>query len=99
MTTLKNHDLVPEYACRHIRYEERPVLGRNGKPVEGLHQVWLWLDNEEQLNSYTTEAVKEVILALRWQHRGVRQLLRGPPTRIPAVHAAVQRHGHRAHAL
>ena len=65
MTTLKNHDLVPEYAYRNIRYEERPVLGRNGKPVDGLHQVWLCLDNEEQLNSYTTEAVKEVILALR----------------------------------
>ncbi|HET9992612.1 MAG TPA: enoyl-CoA hydratase-related protein, partial [Kofleriaceae bacterium] len=65
MTTIKNHDLVPEHAFRNIRYEERPVLGRNGKPVEGLHQVWLCLDNEEQLNSYTTEAVKEVILALR----------------------------------
>ena len=65
MTTLKNHDLVPEQTFRNIRYEERPVLGRNGKPVDGLHQVWLCLDNEEQLNSYTTEAVKEVILGLR----------------------------------
>ena len=27
--------------------------------------MWIWLDNEPQLNSYTTEAVKEVILAFR----------------------------------
>lgn len=65
MTSLKNHDLIPEHEYRHIRYEERPVLDRNGKPVDGLHQVWLSLDNEEQLNSYTTAAVKDVILGLR----------------------------------
>ena len=38
---------------------------RAGKPVDGLHQVWIWLDNERQLNSYTTAMVKEVILAFR----------------------------------
>ena len=65
MTEMKNHELVPELPFRHIRYEQRPVLGRDGRPVEGLHQVWIWLDNEAQLNSYTTEAVKEVILAFR----------------------------------
>ena len=65
MTDLKNHDLIPEHEYRHIRYEERPVLDRNGKAVDGLHQVWLSLDNEEQLNSYTTAAVKDVILGLR----------------------------------
>ena len=37
---------------------------RDGKPVDGLHQVWISLDNEAQLNSYTTAAVKDVILAL-----------------------------------
>jgi len=62
---LKNHELDPDYRFRSIRYEERPVAGRDGAPVEGLHQVWIWLDNEKQLNSYTTEAVKEVILAFR----------------------------------
>ena len=62
---LKSHDLVPHGAPSHIRYEERPVLGRDGVPVAGLHQVWLTLDNEAQLNSYTTAAVKEVILGLR----------------------------------
>ena len=65
MTPLKNHDLVPDLLFRHIRYEARPVLGRDGAPVAGFHQVWISLDNPAQLNSYTTEAVKEVILAFR----------------------------------
>ncbi len=62
---LLNHDLVPDQPFGHIRYEERPVLGRDGKPVEDLHNIWIFLDNEKQLNSYTTSAVKEVILGLR----------------------------------
>jgi len=62
---LKNHELDPDFRFTAIRYEQRPVLGRDGVAVEGLHQTWIWLDNEKQLNSYTTEAVKEVILAFR----------------------------------
>ena len=62
---LKNHDLVPDYRFEAIRYEERPVHDSAGAVVDGLHQVWIWLDNEAQLNSYTTRAVKDVILALR----------------------------------
>lgn len=64
-TPLHSHDLVPGYELRHVRYETRPVLDERGAPVEGLHQVWIALDNERQLNSYTTAAVKEVILAFR----------------------------------
>ena len=60
-----NHELVPDYTFRHIRYTERPILQRDGAPAPGLHQVWIALDNEKQLNSYTTDAVKEVILAFR----------------------------------
>jgi 6-oxo-cyclohex-1-ene-carbonyl-CoA hydrolase len=62
---LANHELVPGYEFRHIRYDERPVRDRQGKPVEGLHQIRISLDNEKQLNSYTTEALKELILAFR----------------------------------
>ncbi len=62
---MKSHELDPEFRFRSIRYEERPVLGRDGTPVAGLHQTWIWLDNEKQLNSYTTDAVKEIILAFR----------------------------------
>ncbi len=65
MTELKNHDLVPDHAFTAIRYEERPVRGRKGEVIDGLHQVWIWLDNEAQLNSYTTQAVKDIILAFR----------------------------------
>ncbi len=60
MTELHNHELLPGYEFRHIRYENKPIPG-----VEGLHQVWISLDNEKQFNSYTTAAVKDVILAFR----------------------------------
>ncbi|MEE9561940.1 MAG: 6-oxocyclohex-1-ene-1-carbonyl-CoA hydratase [Thermoanaerobaculia bacterium] len=46
-------------------YEHRPVVDRSGEPVEGLHNVWITLDNPKELNSYTTDTVKEVILAFR----------------------------------
>ncbi len=62
---LKNHELASDLEFRHIRYETRRVLDKAGQEVEGLHQVWISLDNPKQLNSYTTEAVKEVILAFR----------------------------------
>src|SRR5512140_868455 len=62
---LVNHELLPGYQFRSIRYEERPVKDRKGATVEGLHAVWISLDNEKQLNSYTTEALKELILAFR----------------------------------
>ncbi len=65
MTDLKNHDLVPGHELRNVRYEQRPVFDAAGKPVDGLHQVRIALDNEKQLNSYTTSAVKDVILAFR----------------------------------
>ncbi|HRG96191.1 MAG TPA: 6-oxocyclohex-1-ene-1-carbonyl-CoA hydratase [Polyangiaceae bacterium] len=64
MTELKSHELTQQ-ELSSIRYEERPVRGRDGATVAGLHQVWIHLDNEAQLNSYTTAAIKDVILALR----------------------------------
>jgi len=65
MTEMKNHELVPGYEFKHVRYRTRPVYDRAGAAVEGLHQVEVALDNERQLNSYTTQAVKDVILAFR----------------------------------
>jgi 6-oxo-cyclohex-1-ene-carbonyl-CoA hydrolase len=65
MTDLKNHELVEDHRFTSIRYEVWPVHGRKGEAVDGLHQVWISLDNEAQLNSYTTQAVKDVILAFR----------------------------------
>jgi 6-oxo-cyclohex-1-ene-carbonyl-CoA hydrolase len=60
-----SHDLIPDRVFTTILYEERPVFDTSGAPVDGLHVVWITLDNPEQLNSYTTESVKDVILAFR----------------------------------
>lgn len=62
---LVNHELVEDYEFRHIRYERRPLRDAQGQPVEGLHNAWIWIINPRQYNSYTTEAVKEIILAFR----------------------------------
>ena len=62
---LANHELVPGYEFHSIGYEQRPIKDRKGAPVEGLHAIRITLDNERQLNSYTTQALKELILALR----------------------------------
>jgi 6-oxocyclohex-1-ene-carbonyl-CoA hydrolase len=60
-----DHDLAPSKEFTEIGYEQRAVLDSTGTPVDGLHAVWITLDNPSQLNSYTTEAIKEVILAFR----------------------------------
>jgi 6-oxo-cyclohex-1-ene-carbonyl-CoA hydrolase len=62
---LKTHTLVPEHSFEHIRYELRPAIDPEGRAVKGLFNAWIVLDNPDQLNSYTTEMVKEVILAFR----------------------------------
>ena len=62
---LVDHDLVPGHELRHVRYATRPVKDARGAPADGLHQIWIAFDNERQLNSYTTAAVKDMILALR----------------------------------
>ncbi|RMF58653.1 MAG: 6-oxocyclohex-1-ene-1-carbonyl-CoA hydratase [Calditrichaeota bacterium] len=64
MKPLKDHDLVRvEYSG--IIYEKRPCKDFNGEPAEGLYNAWIILNNPAQLNSYTTQMVKEVILAMR----------------------------------
>jgi 6-oxo-cyclohex-1-ene-carbonyl-CoA hydrolase len=60
-----NHELVAGAPLKHVRYDRRPVLDQSGAPVEGLHAVRISLNNPEQLNSYTTDAIKDVILAFR----------------------------------
>jgi 6-oxo-cyclohex-1-ene-carbonyl-CoA hydrolase len=65
----KDHCLVPDAVrdavSQGVRYEKRPVRGRDGKPVAGLYNAWITLDNPSQFNSYTTDMVKAVILAFR----------------------------------
>jgi 6-oxocyclohex-1-ene-carbonyl-CoA hydrolase len=65
----KEHMLVAEHvrkeASKRILYEKRPVKDAAGKPVAGLFNAWITLDNPTQFNSYTTDMVKAVILAFR----------------------------------
>ncbi len=61
---LKNHDLV-SVDFKEILFEKRPCLDWKGNPVEGLFNAWIILNNPQQYNSYTTEAIKEIILAMR----------------------------------
>ena len=61
---LASHNLV-ENKYKEILYERRPCLDTEGNPVEGLYNAWIFLNNPKQYNSYTTNAVKEVILAMR----------------------------------
>jgi 6-oxo-cyclohex-1-ene-carbonyl-CoA hydrolase len=63
--TFKDHTLVAHQLVPGIRYEEIPLQGPDGAQVPGLHTVWITLDNPSQLNSYTTEMVKGVILGMR----------------------------------
>jgi 6-oxo-cyclohex-1-ene-carbonyl-CoA hydrolase len=65
----KDHGLVPEHvrkaASKGVILEKRPVKDAGGKPVAGLYNAWITLDNPTQFNSYTTDMVKGVILAFR----------------------------------
>ncbi len=61
----KSHELASPSFTDKVLYERKPVKNKKGEDVEGLHQVWITLNNPGHLNSYTTDMVKEVILAFR----------------------------------
>jgi 6-oxo-cyclohex-1-ene-carbonyl-CoA hydrolase len=63
--TFKDHTLTPATTHAGLLYEERPLRTPEGGEVPGLHVVQITLDNPSQLNSYTTEMVKGVILGMR----------------------------------
>ena len=67
---LNSHTLVPKQDYKEILYELRPVLDPAGTPVKGLYNAWITLNNPKQFNSYTTDAVKEVILAVSRREHG-----------------------------
>jgi 6-oxo-cyclohex-1-ene-carbonyl-CoA hydrolase len=62
---LKDHRLTGEVAFRSIVYDRRPALDLSGAPLPDLVNVWIALDNPSQLNSYTTDTLRELILAVR----------------------------------
>lgn len=59
---LKNHNIT-EVSYKEILFEKRPCLDKNGSEINGLFNAWIMLNNPKQYNSYTTQAVKEIILA------------------------------------
>jgi 6-oxo-cyclohex-1-ene-carbonyl-CoA hydrolase len=61
----KNHDLVDDIGKPGVRYELKPARRPDGSEAAGLRNAWITLDNPSQFNSYTTDMVKGVILALR----------------------------------
>jgi len=62
---MKDHNLSKLGSSGKILVEHKPVFDRDGVKVTGLHNVWITLNNPEELNSYTTEMAKDVILAFR----------------------------------
>jgi 6-oxo-cyclohex-1-ene-carbonyl-CoA hydrolase len=62
---LKNHDLSEGYLAKGVRYERRPARLPDGTTVPDLYNAWIWLDNPDQYNSYTTEMAKGLIMAFR----------------------------------
>src|SRR5512146_3387265 len=64
-SALKDHDLAPRVAGQGVRYEKRPARAADGREVPGLYNAWITLDNPAQYNSYTTDMVKQTILAFR----------------------------------
>jgi len=61
----KNHFLWGEEhfssTAPGVIYEKKPVVDRQGNPIEGIYSAWITLNNPKQYNSYTTEMVKGVI--------------------------------------
>jgi 6-oxocyclohex-1-ene-carbonyl-CoA hydrolase len=65
VTEWKSHDLVDGNGYKEILVEPRAARMPDGSEAAGLHNVWITINNPAQLNSYSTEAVKEIILAFR----------------------------------
>src|SRR5450631_1157117 len=62
MKALKDHKLV-QATYNEILFEMRPCLDQQGEEIDGLCNAWIILNNPKQYNSYTTQAIKEIILA------------------------------------
>jgi len=62
---LLDHDLVPFSPQDGVIFEKRPALRPDGSVADGLFNAWITLNNPAQYNAYTTQMVKDVILAFR----------------------------------
>ena len=64
---LKNHSFIVDKEWKSeapgIKFEKRPIKDPQGNEVDGLFSAWITLNNPAQYNSYTTDMVKDVIVA------------------------------------
>ena len=47
---MKNHNLTELMSSGHLLVERRPVRDRDSKPVSGLHNFWITLNNPNELD-------------------------------------------------
>jgi len=62
---LFSHDLASFSPEDGVLYEKRPARRPDGSVAEGLFNAWITLNNPKQYNAYTTQMIKDVILAVR----------------------------------
>lgn len=62
---LRSHNVVDLEEFHGVRYELRPAHTPDGVEASGIHNAWIWLDNPNELNSFTTDMVKSIVLAFR----------------------------------
>lgn len=65
MDMLVSHNIVEKEDYKFIVVDKRHCIDKKGNPVEGIYNAWIVINNPKQYNSYTTEIVKEIILAFR----------------------------------
>jgi 6-oxo-cyclohex-1-ene-carbonyl-CoA hydrolase len=65
LDTLIDHGLAPPGSSQRVLFEKRNARTQNGDAVNGVYNAWITLDNPDQYNSYTTDMIKDVILAFR----------------------------------
>lgn len=62
---LVDHNIALPALNHGVLFEKRPAKTQEGKQAKGIYNAWITLNNPEQYNSYTTQMVKDVILAFR----------------------------------
>jgi len=62
---LASHNLTDNIKYDDVLYQLKPCQDLSGNDVKGIFNAWITLNNPKQYNSYTTEMVKKVILAMR----------------------------------
>ncbi|MBT3771407.1 MAG: 6-oxocyclohex-1-ene-1-carbonyl-CoA hydratase [Euryarchaeota archaeon] len=65
-TDWRRHAMDGELNLKELIVELKPLQKPNGEEIEGLFDAWIWLNNPEQYNSYTTASLRELCLALDW---------------------------------